>query len=68
MPHIYSGFSCAGKSDSGYASSIRSLPTSAGQEDHNANSMTAARHAYEIIENLRQILAIEVYTANRAIE
>ena len=49
-------------------SSIRSLPTSAGQEDHNANSMTAARHAYEIIENLRQILAIEVYTANRAIE
>lgn len=49
-------------------SSIRSLPTSAGQEDHNANSMTAARHAYEILENLRQILAIEVYTANRAIE
>lgn len=48
--------------------SIRSLPTSAGQEDHNANAMTAARHAYEIIENLRQILSIEIYTAIRGIE
>jgi len=48
--------------------SIRSLPTSAGQEDHNANAMTAARHAYEIINNLRQILSIEIYTAVRAID
>ncbi len=47
--------------------SIRSLPTSAGQEDHNANAMTAARHAYEIIDNVRQILSIEIYTALRAI-
>lgn len=48
--------------------SIRSLPTSANQEDHNANSMTAARHAAEIIENLRYILSIELYTAVHAIE
>jgi histidine ammonia-lyase len=48
--------------------SIRSLPTSANQEDHNANSMTAARHAYEIAENVRQILAIELYTAAHAID
>ncbi len=48
--------------------SIRSLPTSAGQEDHNANAMTAARHAYEIVENLRQIISIELYTAVRAID
>lgn len=48
--------------------SIRSLPTSAGQEDHNANAMTAARHTYEIIQNLRQILSIEIYTAIRGIE
>lgn len=48
--------------------SIRSLPTSAGQEDHNANAMTAARHAFEIVENLRQILSIELYTAVRAID
>lgn len=48
--------------------SIRSLPTSANQEDHNSNAMTAARHAYEIIGNLRQILSIEIYTALRGIE
>ncbi len=48
--------------------SIRSLPTSASQEDHNANSMTASRHAYEIAENVRQILAIELFTAAHAID
>lgn len=48
--------------------SIRSLPTSANQEDHNANSMTASRHAYEIAENVRQILAIELYAAAHAID
>lgn len=48
--------------------SIRSLPTSANQEDHNANAMTAARHAYEIVGNLRQILSIEIYSAIRGIE
>ena len=48
--------------------SIRSLPTSANQEDHNSNAMTAARHAYEIIGNLRQILSIEIYAALRGIE
>lgn len=48
--------------------SIRSLPTSASQEDHNANSMTAARHAYEIADNVCQILAIEIFTAVQAID
>jgi histidine ammonia-lyase len=48
--------------------SLYSLPTSASQEDHNANSMTAARHAYEIVNNTRQVLAIELYTAARAID
>lgn len=48
--------------------SINSLPTSAAQEDHNANAMTAARHTYQIIENTRQVLAIELYTATRALD
>lgn len=48
--------------------SVRSLPTSAEQEDHNANSMTAARHAREILANTTQVLAIELYTAARAID
>jgi histidine ammonia-lyase len=48
--------------------SVRSLPTSAEQEDHNANSMTAARHTREIINNTLHVLAIELYTAARAID
>jgi histidine ammonia-lyase len=47
--------------------SVHSLPTSSNQEDHNANSMTAARHASMIIENVTHILATELFTAIRAI-
>lgn len=48
--------------------SVHSLPTSAEQEDHNANSMTAARHTLQILENTAHILGIEVYCASRAID
>ena len=48
--------------------SIHSLPTSAEQEDHNANAMTAARNARLIIENTAHILAIEAYCAARALD
>ena len=48
--------------------SVHSLPTSAEQEDHNANAMTAARHAAMIIENLQQILGIEIYSAARGMD
>ena len=48
--------------------SVRSLPTSAEQEDHNANSMTAARHARQILENTTHVLSIELYTAARALD
>jgi len=48
--------------------SVYSLPTSAEQEDHNANAMTAARHAYQIIQNTAHVLAIEIYCAARALD
>jgi len=48
--------------------SVHSLPTSAEQEDHNANSMTAARHARSVLENTRHVLAIELYCAARALD
>ena len=48
--------------------SVRSLPASAEQEDHNANSMTAARHARQIVTNAGHVLAIEVYCAARALD
>ncbi len=47
---------------------VHSLPTSGGQEDHNANSMTAARHAKRIVENTAHIVAIELYAASRAFD
>ncbi len=48
--------------------SVRSLPTSAEQEDHNANAMTAARHAYQIAQNTAHCLATEAYCAARALD
>lgn len=48
--------------------SVHSLPTSGEQEDHNANAMTAARHALQILMNTTHVLAIEFYTAARAID
>ncbi len=48
--------------------SVYSLPTSAEQEDHNANAMTAARHAREIVSNTAHVLAVEIYTAARALD
>jgi histidine ammonia-lyase len=48
--------------------SIRSLPTSAGQEDHNANAATASRHLVDIIKNLHSIVAIELLCATQALE
>ncbi len=48
--------------------SVHSLPTSGSQEDHNANSMTAARHCRQVIENCRKVLAIELFTAARAVD
>lgn len=48
--------------------SVHSLPTSGEQEDHNANSMTAARHAFQILTNVRKIIAIELFTAARAMD
>ena len=48
--------------------SVHSLPTSAEQEDHNANSMTAARHTNQILQNTNHVIAIEMYTAARALD
>jgi histidine ammonia-lyase len=48
--------------------SVQSLPVSGQQEDHNANAMTAARHTFEIVANTAHVLAIECYTAARALD
>ncbi len=48
--------------------SIRSLSTSGGQEDINANATTSARHLLSLIHNLRSILAMELIAASQAID
>jgi histidine ammonia-lyase len=46
---------------------VFSMPTSANQEDHNANSMNAARHARTVLDNLKHILATEFFSSARAL-
>jgi len=48
--------------------STRSLPTSGEQEDHNANAMTAARHAGQVVANAAHVVTVEAYTAARALD
>lgn len=47
--------------------SVNSLPTSGGQEDHNANAMASAVHCQSILHNAAYVLAVEAYTASRAL-
>jgi histidine ammonia-lyase len=49
-------------------SSVQSLPTSAGKEDHNANAMTAARNAWQVAQNTAHVLAVELTCAARALD
>jgi histidine ammonia-lyase len=48
--------------------SIHSMPTSAGQEDHNANSTTAARRLAQVVTHVQHILTIECLVACQAID
>ena len=48
--------------------STSSVPTSSGQEDHNANATTAARNLRLVVENLTRIVAIELICASQALE
>lgn len=48
--------------------SVHSLPTSANQEDFNANSWNAVLKAKKITENTMRILTIELYIAAHALD
>jgi histidine ammonia-lyase len=48
--------------------SVFSIPTSAQQEDHNANAMNACQHTLKILKNTQHVLSIELYLAARAID
>lgn len=68
MPH-YTAVSLALENQTlAHPDSVHSLPTSAGQEDLNANALTAARHARQIVFNVAHILAIHLFTVTQAID
>lgn len=68
MPHYTAASLVLENQTLAHPDSVHSLPTSGGQEDHNANAMTAARHAMKILNNTTRVLAIEMYTAARAMD
>lgn len=51
-----------------HPASVDSIPSSANQEDHVSMGTIAARHAYQIIGNARQVVAIELICALQAVE
>ncbi|MBA4536727.1 histidine ammonia-lyase [Bacillus aquiflavi] len=51
-----------------HPASVDSIPSSANQEDHVSMGTIAARHAYQIIQNTRKVLAIELICAMQAVE
>lgn len=48
--------------------SVDSIPSCANQEDHVSMGANAARHALEILDNVRRVLAIEFLTAAQAVD
>src|SRR5690606_15929922 len=51
-----------------HPASVDSIPSSANQEDHVSMGTIGSRHAYQIIQNVRRVLAIECIRALQAVE
>lgn len=51
-----------------HPASVDSIPSSANQEDHVSMGTIASRHGYMIVENVRNVLAIECVIALQAVE
>ncbi|MCY9401980.1 histidine ammonia-lyase, partial [Bacillus haynesii] len=51
-----------------HPASVDSIPSSANQEDHVSMGTIGSRHAHQIIQNARRVLAIELICALQAVE
>jgi histidine ammonia-lyase len=51
-----------------HPASVYSIPTSANAEDHVSMGANEARHVLEMIDDLSDVLALEIYTAAQALE
>jgi histidine ammonia-lyase len=68
MPHYTAAALALENQTLAVPDTLHSLPTSANQEDFNANALTAARHLRQIVANVTRILAVELYTAAQAVD
>lgn len=51
-----------------HPASVDSIPSSANQEDHVSMGTIASRHAHQIIQNVRRVLAIEAICSLQAVD
>jgi histidine ammonia-lyase len=51
-----------------HPASVDSIPSSANQEDHVSMGTIGSRHAYQILQNTRRVLAIELICSLQAVE
>ena len=51
-----------------HPASVYSIPTSANAEDHVSMGANEARHVLDMVEDLSDVLALEIYTAAQALE
>ncbi len=51
-----------------HPASVDSIPSSANQEDHVSMGTIGSRHAYQIIQNVKKVLAIEIFCAMAALQ
>jgi len=51
-----------------HPASVDSIPTSAGQEDHNSMGTIAARKCAAVLENIERVVAIELLEAAQALD
>lgn len=51
-----------------HPASADSIPTSAGQEDHNSMGTIAARKAADVLDNIENVIAIELLEAAQALD
>lgn len=51
-----------------HPASVDSIPTSANQEDHNSMGSIASRKCFEVVNNVKNIIAIEILCGVQALE
>jgi len=51
-----------------HPASVDSIPTSANQEDHNSMGSIAARHLWEIVDNVERVIAVELLCGAQGVD